>query len=413
MVGHLPLGGHFGTLKRHYAVGAAGYDGPRSACSNGRIMMDVLNELSAPDLSADVKVLVFVRAADNFSLAQPRGVQPSAGNRVCYADLAQYQSGNGSEFESGNKDEPDGTHEMTNSLSMTVPKMDPHVYMGEKVSSLRQLFKRTCYYNCVYAETPTENADFRTISIQPRFPRQPGPDPAAMNFCAISGVGNKPFNFCNFTYLTWFTPCYVGWRGSVVWRSQVNPGNDTLHRPNSFSVNISRSPYVTYYTDGFGGNITGLQVTTRPVLGATSSEPSYFFSNGNRAANNSDDFLSGTACAVPENEPVNIANVPMYSYNRMHPANPQLLSVPWLLTSEAPVCYDTDYVRDNVAFSVWSHGYPDPNTSCSIGMHQYVSGGEDFTPFVYLNAPTIYVTDTDFAPTEDKGLDQGAISFWY
>jgi hypothetical protein len=403
MIGHLPFSS---PPQDYFSVGGAGLISPYKQFMNGMVKVDVLNELSAPDLTADVSVLVFVRAADNFSLAQPRGIGNFPGARAYYGDLANYQSG-GDDVESGTNDVPDETHEMSNDLVMTVPRMDPHVYMGEKIHSLRQLFKRTSYYTAIFPEVSTATAEWITTSTQPRLPRQPGPDAAGMHFSTWSG-GVRPFNFCDHNYVTWFTPCYVGWRGSMVWRNQVNPGHESLARASAFNTIISRSPYVTYYIDAFGNALNGNTVDSQATTGKSSSTMAHFFNHSR--VTGTGDFMSGGACAVPENEPVNVANIPMYSAYRMHPANPALLSHPWDVSSEQPRLHPTDYCRDNVVMTTWSSGYNDVNQQFTAASFMYVAGGDDFTPFVYLNVPTVYATATEITPAVARGLNADVLA---
>jgi hypothetical protein len=103
------------------------------------------------------------------------------------------------------------------------------------------------------------------------------------------------------------------------------------------------------------------------------------------------DFMNGTAAAAPSMEPVNVAAVPMYSAYRMHPANPKLLSQPVDPTTGDPVSYYTDYATDNVRFTVWGSACSSATSNFINPFSLYVAGGDDFTPFMYLNAPTVYV----------------------
>jgi hypothetical protein len=90
-------------------------------------------------------------------------------------------------------------------------------------------------------------------------------------------------------------------------------------------------------------------------------------------------------------EPVNIAAVPMYSAYRMHPANPKLMSVPNDTDSGRPTSYDTDYGSDNVRFTTWGYNFLTENSHFVSPFALFVAGGDDFTPFLYLNVPTFYV----------------------
>jgi hypothetical protein len=372
---------------------------------NGVVTLQVLNDLSAPDTSADIYVVISARAADNFSLAQPRSLTSHYGDLnehpVSYGDLAAFQS--------GLSDEPEQNHEMSVSIPAQVPTMDPYVFMGEKVTSLKQLFARACHYLHYAPENDVvSNSEMLVSLTQPRFPRQYGPDVSGVTDHSLSSGGNHGYNFVNHSFLTWFTPCFAGWRGSIIWR--IQPCKQFLPvtgwpglQPNNVAsaAHIERFPFQTYYNLA-GVSLSGVEVD-RLICDNTSAGPKYSSFFQSRF-----DFMNGTAAAASDMEPVNMAAVPMYSAFRMHPANPGLLSLPRDSANGQLISYNTDYESDNVRFTVWGTGSANTSTIFSHPFALYVAGGDDFTPFMYLNSPTVYIGSSEGAPA-NSGSQRSAI----
>jgi len=378
---------------------------------NGTIRMSVLNDLSAPSTSADISILVTARAAENFSFAQPKAIRPlneaentevsTWSGQVAYDDLVYFQS--------GEQDEPHQDHQMSVSIPAEVPRMDPYVFMGEKVTSLKQLFARTCHYAHIGPETeaagyPNVTRLLVTTFTQPRFPRQYGPDAGGINASTYPGRAlNYGYNFVNHTFLTWFTPAFTGWRGSVVWRvqpfevkSDYDAANISMECTRKSGCNIERFPVKTYYVayQPISGtsNLTGIEVDAESTGSSVGgSQFSRFFSQ--KFA-----FMNGTAATAPAMEPVNIASVPMYSSYRMHPCNPRLMSNSVEPATGEPISYDTDYSSDNVRFTLWGSNAIHGQNEFANPFALFVAGGDDFTPFFYLNVPTFYVGSSPGSP---------------
>jgi len=393
---------------------------------NGLITMTVLNDLSAPSTSADISVLVSARAADNFSFAQPKTVTPlnEAEMATVFAGSGDYAGpvsyGDIASFQSGHQDEPEQNHEMAISIPAPVPTMDPYVFMGEKITSLKQLFARVCYYTHVAAEDAKEFSYGQACATltQPRFPRQYGPDSAGLNNHSLPGPENNyGYNFVGHSFLSWFVPAFIGWRGSVVWRIQpfisaANYFGRAIQDTSQISAgcNVERFPVQTFYrrnTVSGNENLNGITAEVQQMAQPDSAgELAYFFSQ-------KFSFMNGASAAAPSMEPVNVAAVPMYSAFRMHPANPKLLSVPSTEIGDGlsrPVSYDTDYGSDNVRFTAWGYNFLHGGSHFVNPFALYVAGGDDFTPFMYLNAPTFYVGSKPGSPAGpgyQKAADYG------
>jgi hypothetical protein len=160
--------------------------------ANGVITVKCLTNLSAPLDTASVTILTFVRAADNFMLANPCDL-PSSHSYL------QMQSGV-AEVDDDNVD---------NSIFK--------VNFGDPVLSLRTLLRRSVRHDTMGFQIPS-SPSFVLIR-QGRFPHQPGYD--ANGVATANGVetpGNTyGFNPVHMTPLSWVCPAFIGNRGSIRW----------------------------------------------------------------------------------------------------------------------------------------------------------------------------------------------------
>lgn len=180
-----------------------------AAVSNGYLSLKVLTVLTAPVASADVTILCFMRAADNFEFAAPQQLS----NKFT---LFQPQSG-------------DVSYESPPVLWMgeRLNPQDPNshlVYMGEKITSLRQLLRRT---NKTWEKTVTTNTSaqiLRDYTVHAYNPLFPGFDSNGIHsFKGVVTTGsNFPANAVNQTYYTWLAYCFRGYRGSHIWHYNLN-----------------------------------------------------------------------------------------------------------------------------------------------------------------------------------------------
>lgn len=159
---------------------------------NGRMTVKVLNVLNAPTDSSTVRLAVFVRAGDDFEFADPVEIEPTA-------TMWRLQSGQ----ENG----------------------ENLVFHGERIHSLRQLLRRTCFLrqqagDANGASNYISNWKFRHSLV----PLYRGFDPNGINNAVptIDPVSNLPYNFCKTIPYTWIVPCFIGYRGSHIWHYNTN-----------------------------------------------------------------------------------------------------------------------------------------------------------------------------------------------
>lgn len=175
----------------NWANGAAG-SSVFAGVSNGVITVKCLTNLSAPLDTASVTILAFVRAADNFMLANPCDLPNSH-------SYLQMQSGV-AEVDDNNVD---------NSIFK--------VNFGDPVLSLRTLLRRSVRHDTMGFTIPS-TASFILIR-QGRFPHQPGYD--VNGVASAKGVETPgttyAFNPTHMVPLSWVSPAFIGNRGSIRW----------------------------------------------------------------------------------------------------------------------------------------------------------------------------------------------------
>jgi hypothetical protein len=180
---------------------------------NGRLTIRVLNELTAPDNSANVEIIAFVRAADNFELSNPSDIHFTDGNPHHFTVQSHDQIWNADKTE----------HIMGKS---TPPPPNRYlVNMGESVQSLRVLLRRSHYVNTERAADTNAADDSSTFYkfTMTKYPPSSGYDPNGMHQAIglVSGL-TTDYNFTTINPYTWLSACFVGQRGSMIWHFNVS-----------------------------------------------------------------------------------------------------------------------------------------------------------------------------------------------
>lgn len=161
------------SFAARYAVDGSMTNDP--GYTNGVITVRVLNELTAPLNTADISILAFVSGGDNLSFAVPVDPDTNDGSSFLQTPLCAFPVQ--SKFEHYDVEKTDV--EMGDAPSVIQPTTYL-LYHGEKISSLRQLLRRTSYNTFVGSPssliTDTNSQVFVTNKL-PRYPLSPGYDP--------------------------------------------------------------------------------------------------------------------------------------------------------------------------------------------------------------------------------------------
>jgi len=181
---------------------------------NGIITVRVLNRQTSPITSADIRMLVFARGADNLEFAVPKEIDTS------YSPYAvqSYDS---------RMDIDNTVHEMGVKPSVADPNINL-TYFGESIVSLRQLMRRqSLYKRLVAAAGSSINTIYLTTFKLARLPLYPGFDTNGVDLATgvISSLPER-YNYTNWLPTTWVGQCFVGVRGSVLYSVNANGQQD-------------------------------------------------------------------------------------------------------------------------------------------------------------------------------------------
>lgn len=204
-----------------------------SVFDNGTLRLEVVNELTSPDpaLAQPVYINVFVSAGEDFEVAGPSGE---------VMQYCEYEPQSGEEYEpqaDGEEliDVTDGIPESPSPIEPVGREESPdnhtsHVFFGESFRSIRALLKRYCYHQSIIGVTGQ-------VSVESNFPVEPGQSVSPRHVTGAAATpASTPYNYTNMTYLNWFTPCYLGWRGGlrskyIATRSSVNDMFAVIREP--------------------------------------------------------------------------------------------------------------------------------------------------------------------------------------
>jgi hypothetical protein len=305
--------------------------------------MRVLTELSAPVTTSTINVLTYVRCADNLEFAAPKKLLD---------DLVMY--------------EVQTTETEVVSLTMgKVTSTDPHsyqVYMGEVMTSVRQLLRRTNYGGAL--NFPVTTLDIWSVAQykQTLYPLFPGFDPKGIHTAVglISGV-SEPYNFVPNSVFGFTSRMFVGMRGSMIW---------------DYNVDTPTSDYVST-----------LSVNRHGAVITSADYYSFILSHDNLKSNTSRAF---SGISLPSNAGGCITNqitqsgisasIPFYSKHRfVSPA-----------TEDRTVGVSNDG-SDLLTHTITVITHPSRQAGGNAGylMQKYFKIGSDFNLFFFLNCPSL------------------------
>lgn len=347
---------------------------------NGILKVEVLNVLTSPIVNAPAVLNWFVEAMPNIEFSEPRPVQNKTISPYSYYELQSL------EVESTTRDV--GSHEDNNRNL---------VFMGEAVTSMRDLMHRTTNLMTYTTDTTNDNSWslFRMSVIMPRFPRYPGPSPTGAHF-AVNELYPTPYryNFANYTPVNWMAQCFTGHRGSMAWRVaplQYRVGDTSKILSNTVTRLNGNVAYYTY--NAFLELVVNLTTRASPSQFARSMITTAFYP----LIRNEPCTLWGSSMCLPPFDPVVNVTAPMYSKHRMLPANPLAGMDPG-----AP-SWNNDYNKDNlVAECVYGDDSQAANNRSPPWINTYVHAGTDFALFQFLNIPTLYSIPSGILPDAEN-----------
>lgn len=212
--------------------------------ANGMLRVYVVNELTVPNstINNDVNLNVFVAAGDDMQFRNP------SENLENYSYFQTPQMG--FEPQSGMEGDMDETSEPNKPMDQAVEHtiLSPvsttdaydHVFYGESIVSFRSLLKR--YSQHTFEVPPGLDGIVEWSLTKLAFPYYKGFAPGAIT--PNSGTAN--FNYARMTMLNYLTPAYVGWRGSLRWKSasiSANALDNNFMTPMRVTREVAKQTY--------------------------------------------------------------------------------------------------------------------------------------------------------------------------
>nr|WAQ80626.1 MAG: hypothetical protein [Fish-associated picorna-like virus 2] len=237
----------------------------RNTTTNGMISVYVMNELTTPNttISNDASVNVFTAMCDDFEVAVPtsRMIENFSYLRPPINVVAEAQSGELGDVSIGEKTSAPSIPIMESSLAlMGGPELAganelANICFGESIVSIRTLLKRYCYHSLLSDSSLLSNV--RVLRFYENdFPYYRGFTAVAQSkHRALIAATSYNYNFSRQTLLNYFTPAYVGWRGSIrqkyVNTSLMNAnGRMPMCMPMSVTRNNGLFPILSYSHSG-------------------------------------------------------------------------------------------------------------------------------------------------------------------
>jgi hypothetical protein len=178
--------------------------GSTDAVCNGVITIYVLNDLTTPTfdetLNNDIRIVCYVRAGDDFQVAVPTTIAnfstvvPQAGIEMPFSNNLEVADDVGSGLRSESH-----SHEMIS--------MGNKLYMGETITSFRNLLKRDNYYSTVVIQSENQG-NIYTHPAQPFYPN-------IVNGFPRSGATT---NDCEMTMVNYVKLAFSGYKGGIRWK---------------------------------------------------------------------------------------------------------------------------------------------------------------------------------------------------
>eukprot|EP00918_Siedleckia_nematoides_P100249 GHVU01219146.1.p1 GENE.GHVU01219146.1~~GHVU01219146.1.p1 ORF type:complete len:433 (+),score=4.45 GHVU01219146.1:189-1301(+) len=327
---------------------------------NGRFQIRVLNPLTAPINTATAKLVISVKGADNFEIANPSDIDFGTTGLPSPFTVQ-------SNMKSGTIDDETGEEVCTMVMGSvaTPPKNRYLVNMGEQFQSLRTLLRRTCMINNELALRTGAGANSTQFYryVMTKYPPGYGYDTNGMHSAKglATPASDFNFNYTTVTPYTWISPCFVGQRGSMIWHFNAT------------------------FTDGVESvkvrRITETDVDTQAELRS--------LTNNYAAGSYSDTARNSVSRSGPGVSGLSLVN--QRTQAGLSVLMPQYSKYRFVSTDPANATYGRDSDdTENEKFAV-EMVIPNSTANTPCSYERYSSIGTDFNLFYFLNVPPRYV----------------------
>lgn len=347
-----------------HPVGTNGID---FAKHNGMIRVSVANELTSPDpaLANDIFINCFASAGEDFEVAEPHDdilhqlqfEAQGGGYEVVYEP-----QGDGEEV----VEEVDGIPESPVGIAPIGTPEGPanpnsHIFFGERFASIRALLKRYCYHQTIQPEGGYSSYYW----IESNFPVEPGQSVSPRHITGASATpSSTPYNYTGMTYLNYFTPHFIGWRGSL--RSK--------YVPNSTGADGKIAVRRTGPVDQASCGTTAIAVNSSF---ARQSNAQYLELYRTASA--------GIDVVTPSTDGSLEVEFPFYSNKRFAPARKML---------DGSGVTDANYEGNDfghVGFAF--HAAESSHDNSQSHINRFVAAGDDFSLFMFIGSPPLVRRD--------------------
>jgi hypothetical protein len=328
---------------------------------NGCLIVRVLTKLTAPVAVAPVRVLCFVRGAENMEFANPRRISQGI-------SMFAVQSKPRMQLQS----QPQSL-EGQDSLTLGASHGNVHTHQfrvnfGEVIRSLRPLLHRA---NFIYTQSdPVLSATTPSFlkSTFGKLPPYPGFDPNGIHTAQqLIGILPAPYNFVNNTPVSWILPCFVGYRGSTVWTFNLNNSSSAV-------IDVTRQPVNT---------MTWVDTSAAGIVTNTRSGYARYFITTKQAT------AAGTALTHQATNAGLSVLCPNYNYYRFNStAAGNATSAP----TSGPRLDGS--ASDTFVMEAFAKGGTNQISLREGMVEKYWNAGPDFQPLFFLNVPSYRVQTT-------------------
>lgn len=315
---------------------------------NGVLNISVLTTLAAPLSSADVGILVYVHAGDNFEVNNPTVMNVSS--------LFTLQS----------KDTIEVDFETPNAPT-AAPTMK---HFGAPIVSLRELARRSRLMDRIPCPSSTSTAGFRFVKSVQHLPVCSGYDTGGLS--SANGIyqgGTYTFNFTGNNTIPMLISAYVGVFGSFNYTFVLDTGGSDLGQ----DIGVFRSN-VAKNASASAGSIGGT-LSTGSTISAARRELVRFseFDNGGIVQ----------SASVNNTLQVNMPYLNNYSFFSTDPAR--------VLQSSQIARFDDGSGRISLVYSAWLKQFVSEDVSKKVTLATYVGAGPDFQVLQWVFPATAFV----------------------
>lgn len=330
---------------------------------NGYINIRVLNTLTAPVTDNSVKINVYVRGGDDLEFANPTDIDPL--KRLSYykpqsAVLTETTPGLivGDAPTSGTAD------------------VQYAVHFGEKIVSLRPLLRRFNLLGADFFSTSSVNDQMTTFTKKMfKMPMSPGYCPNGYNYANKIGAGQTgtaPYNWCAFTYMSYFSQGFLAYRGSTNYSFNLSTHTSEMNHIRAFRDNLGR------VTNSSGQNRAFAKVSYDSV-------PMTNFSTANAAVARivSQSYSGMSGQSLVNNVTQSGLNVALPNYSQYS----------FCATSTAFANTPTDVQDgssdDGLVLEIQT--CPNKPSTERVVVYTYCAAGTDFGFYYFVNVPALYL----------------------